>query len=330
MLPADYAGAGVVLALACLPLLVLFLALLFLLLLLLVAAGAASAVAEVLDAVGGELGFMDRLVVGALEGFGVVFGIHHEEIVIAREDDGFVVGGDGGPGGFAFGRLVEEGQLAGGEFVLEGELLLVARGRRREVAAAASTQLLLGLVGRIFLLLIGGVILLLVGGAIGGGGCSPRGFLFAGDGGVAGDVDFELNGRLVFDEADGGDGKMLGVVGKAGGGGEGGGEFRGLEDHGFGLFGGVHDVEPASGGAFEAVPEAVAGVHPMRRDGGIEDDFADFGGAPARRQFVIGLDGFGRQGVGAHPRNGSGDQREKAARGNAVAHSVLHIDSTPV
>ncbi len=54
------------------------------------AAAAAGVAVEVL-AVGRELDFDDRRVVGVLERLGVVLRVHHVEIVIAREEDGLVV-----------------------------------------------------------------------------------------------------------------------------------------------------------------------------------------------------------------------------------------------
>ena len=129
-----------------------------------IAAGsAASAVAEVFHAVGGELRLLDGSVVGVLHGLGVVRGVHHVEVVIAREDHGLIVGRDRGPGRLALGRFVEQREFARRQFVLEGELLLIASRRRREISAAASAQLLLRFVARIFR-----VVLLLVAGAIGG------------------------------------------------------------------------------------------------------------------------------------------------------------------
>ena len=49
------------------------------------------AVAVVLYAVGGQLDFDDGGVVGFLERLGVVVGVHHEEVVVAREHDGLAV-----------------------------------------------------------------------------------------------------------------------------------------------------------------------------------------------------------------------------------------------
>ncbi len=57
----------------------------------------AASVAESIDAVRGELGLDDGSVAGLLEGFRIVVGVHHVEILAAGEDDGFFVGGNCGP-----------------------------------------------------------------------------------------------------------------------------------------------------------------------------------------------------------------------------------------
>jgi hypothetical protein len=58
----------------------------------------------------------DGGVAGLFEGFGVIAGVHHEEIVAAREDDGFLVGRNGSPQGlFAHGLdVVQASDFAGG------------------------------------------------------------------------------------------------------------------------------------------------------------------------------------------------------------------------
>src|ERR1017187_4827875 len=76
----------------------LILLLLLLVLNLLAATAAAPAIPEVLFTVLGELGFDDGGVIGALQGLGVILGVHHVKVVIACEHHGFAVGGNVGPG----------------------------------------------------------------------------------------------------------------------------------------------------------------------------------------------------------------------------------------
>src|SRR5262249_2993306 len=137
--------------------------LLFLLLLLeVLPALPTAAVPEILHAIGRDLGLHDRLVVGVLHCLGIIRGVHHVQVVIAREYDGLVVWGNRRPGRLAQRTLFEELQTAAREFVLEGELLLVA-GRRRRKAALSAPALLLRLVD-----LLVGILLLLRGVALRG------------------------------------------------------------------------------------------------------------------------------------------------------------------
>src|SRR5262249_25981487 len=130
-----------------------------LLLLILSAAKAASAVTEILHAVSRDLSFDDRLIVRILQCLGIVGRIHHVEIVVSSEDDRFLIGRYRCPRRLALGSFVQQLQLSAPQFVVKIELLLIARGRRSENAAASAELLLLCLFQILFfvflLLLLG-------------------------------------------------------------------------------------------------------------------------------------------------------------------------------
>jgi hypothetical protein len=80
-------------------------------------------VAVMLLAVGCQLLLFDLGIVGLLLGQFVAFGVHHEEVVTAGEDDRLLVGRDRGPAG-PLGRLfvvLEERELARGQLIGEGQ-----------------------------------------------------------------------------------------------------------------------------------------------------------------------------------------------------------------
>ena len=291
--------------------------------LILAAAHAPAAVAVVLDAIGRDLRLDDGLIVGVFEGFGVVGGVHHVQVVVLGEDHGLVVGRNGGPGRFALRRFIHEGQLAGAQLVLEVELLLVAAGRRGE-GSSASANLLLRHVVVFFLFL------LLLAGSLrhrGGGGS----LLFTGNDGFPGDVHGELDGRLVLDEPDGGDGQVLRVVGDPGGGSQAGRELYGIEDVRLGFLQRVDHVELAALVVLEGVPEAVAGIEPVRSDGGIEDQLADLGGDPLGRQLIIGFRGFSRAGgdgrvIRANARKRCGEQHQQPTGNSSISRPTRAAD----
>ena len=125
--------------------------LLVLLELLLVLVVEVAGVAVMLLAVGRQLDLLDGLVVGLLLGQLEALRVHHEQVVAAAEDDGLLVGRDGGPAGPLERLLVvlEEGELPGRELVGEGEDLGLLLG-------------LLGLLGLLLLVLLGVLELLLL------------------------------------------------------------------------------------------------------------------------------------------------------------------------
>src|SRR5271170_4845254 len=83
----------------------------------------ATGVAKSFDAVRGELGFNNSGVTGFFESFGVIVGVHHVEILSAREDDCFFIRRNGRPHWFLAQGLdvIEARDFGAGDIVFEGK-----------------------------------------------------------------------------------------------------------------------------------------------------------------------------------------------------------------
>ena len=289
-----------VLALLLLLLVVLLLLLLLLLLLVLLvaAATAAARVAVEILAVGRQLDLDDGLVVRVLEGLGVVLRVHHEEVVVAREEDRLVVGRERRPAQRArLGLVVLEQRHPGrGHVVLEVERL-VARRRRGSGAASATPALPAGLrlnallqrVDTVFIVVaatLGRPLLRLLGRRL------AR--LGRGDDGGGRHLEVELERGVLLDEADAAERQVLRVVGNARDGRERGRHLGVIEERHLGLLHRIDEEEAAAFARLVGVPEAVAGIEPARRHAGIEDQAVDLLRGPLRREVVVGCGGARR------------------------------------
>src|SRR4051812_18738696 len=172
-------------------LLFLLLILLLLLLLLIVLSGADVArVGVVLFTIGRQLRFDDRGIGRRLLRLGEVRRVHHEEVVVARENDGLAVGRDGGPARTRGGRdvVLVQRHLAAGHVVFEAQRARAGRRARRCTRTGAASLL------RIVVILIE---------RIGVSALRWRGgdpLLGGDDLGVTRDLDLELEDRIVLGE----------------------------------------------------------------------------------------------------------------------------------
>src|SRR5262249_62295576 len=92
--------------------------------------GQPARVAEILLAIGGDLGLDDRSVVFFLLRFGVILGVNHKKVVAAREDDRLLVGRDRGPARLPRRlEIIEQREFGRRQFVFEVDNL--GSGRRR-------------------------------------------------------------------------------------------------------------------------------------------------------------------------------------------------------
>jgi len=159
----------------------------------------ATRVAELFDAVSGELGLDGCCVAGFFQNFGVVVGVHHVQVLPPGEDHGFFVGRNGGPHGFfAHGLdIVEAGDFAGGQFVFEREDARFFGRFRRLPGAKGALALLLDLL--VFSLL---VIVLLDFAFVALLAAVVLGFFFGfiGDHAVFADFHFKAHARVFVDE----------------------------------------------------------------------------------------------------------------------------------
>ncbi len=269
-------GRGAVLLRLVLLILVLLLLLLLLLQDLLVLL-LATRVAVELFAVRGQLRLDDRRIVRRLLHLLVVGGIHHVEIVVAREEDGLLVGRHRHPArpGRRRDVVFVEGQLAGRHLVLEPQGAVAGRRACRGPGAGAASLLRdLTRAGRI---------------VPAAGRRRGRDLLLRRHHvGIAGDLHLEFEDRIVLGELEIRERQVLRVVGLARDRRQRRGHLRGVEERRFGLLQRIDDVEAAPLARLVGVPEAIAGLHPARRHAGVEQHLADLARRPARGEVEVG------------------------------------------
>src|SRR4051812_5201848 len=172
-------------------LLLLLILLLLLLLLLIVLPGADVArVGVMLFTIGRQLRFDDRGIGRRLLRLGEVRRVHHEEVVVARENNGLAVGRYGGPARTGGGRdvVLVQRHLAAGHVVFEAQRARAGRRARRRTRTGTASLLRIVVV---FIDRIGVAALRWRGG-------DP---LLGGDDlGVTRDLDLELEDRIVLGE----------------------------------------------------------------------------------------------------------------------------------
>src|SRR5262249_21183344 len=229
---------------------------------------------------GGDLGLDDGSVVFFLLRFGVILGVHHKQVVAAREDDGLLVGRDRGPARLPRRlEIFEQREFGRRQFVFKVDNLVSGRRWLLLLRSILSASDLL----RVVLLFV------LPASALLGFDVHLNLFLRAGDVRVPRNRDVELKGGIFLDELDCVDRQVLRVIRDARQVGQHRRHFGVVEEGRFGLARRVDNVELLSLAGFIAVPEAVAVLQPTWRDRSVEDQFADLLRSPTRGQFIIGF-----------------------------------------
>src|SRR5882724_6411144 len=100
-------------------------------------------------AIGCDLGFDDRVIVGLFLGLGVIVGVHHVQVEASRENHGFVIGRNRCPAWFPlwFGIFVEQRQFAAGQIVFKAERLRCRFGISASSCGTTASALLRFVVG---------------------------------------------------------------------------------------------------------------------------------------------------------------------------------------